>query len=120
VITALAFVVIGISLLLAGWTGVSAWRHRPTGELQMVLAIVLEAALVTQTVIGFVRLSGAQLAEPVTFGAYAVGILLPVPLGFQLARMERTRWGSICLCFTAVVAAVMTLRLIQLWQATGG
>jgi hypothetical protein len=120
VIAALAYVVIGISLLLAGWTGISAWRQRPTGEIQMVVAIVLEAALVTQTVIGFVRLSGAQLPEPVTFGAYAMGILLPVPLGFQLARLERTRWGSICLCFTAVVTAVMTLRLLQLWQASGG
>ena len=46
-----------------------------------------------------------------------MGILLPLPLGFYLARVERTRWGSLSLCFTAVVVAVMTLRLMQLWQA---
>jgi hypothetical protein len=112
--------VVALGLLLAGWTGISAGRHRSTGEIQMVVAIVLEAALLTQTVIGLVRLSGSDVGEPVTVVAYSIGVLIPVPLGFQLARLERTRWGSICLCFTAVVAAVMTLRLIQLWQATGG
>ena len=55
-----------------------------------------------------------------TFVAYSVGILLPLPLGFYLAREERTRWGSLSLCFTAVVVAVMTLRLMQLWQAGRG
>ena len=57
------------------------------------------------------------MAEPVTFVAYSLGVLLALPLGFYLAREERTRWGSLCLCFTAVVVAVMVLRLLQLWQA---
>ena len=118
-IAGLAYGVVGASLVLALWTGWSAYRNRPTGEAQMVGAIVVEAALVAQTVLALVRLSGAGLAEPVTFIAYGIGILLPVPAGFQLARLERTRWGSICLCFTAVVACVMTLRLIQLWNDRG-
>jgi hypothetical protein len=120
VIAALAYGVVALGLLLAGWTGISAGRHRPTGEIQMVVAIVLEAALLAQTVIGLVRLAGADVGEPVTVVAYSIGVLIPVPLGFQLARLERTRWGSICLCFTALVAAVMTLRLLQLWGAFGG
>ena len=119
VIAALAYGVVALGLLLALWTGISAGRRRPTGEVQMALAIVLEAALVVQTVIGLVRLSGSGVAEPVTVVAYSIGVLVPVPLGFQLARLERTRWGSICLCFTALVAAVMTLRLLQLWGAFG-
>ncbi len=120
VIAALAYGVVGLGLLLAAWCGISAGRRRPTGELQMVAAIVLEAALLAQTVILLIRLSGAGLAEPVTVVAYSIGVLVPVPLGFQLARLERTRWGSICLCFTAVVAAVMTLRLLRLWGAFDG
>ena len=84
----------------------------------MVGAIVLEAALLVQTVIAIVATGRrAQLDRAVTFVAYSVGILLPLPLGFYLARIERTRWGSLSLCFTAVVVAVMTLRLMQLWQA---
>lgn len=119
-IAPLAYGVVAVGLLLAGWTGVSAKRRRPTGEIQMVVAIVLEAALLAQTVIGLVRLSGAGLGEPVTFVAYSIGILIPVPLGFQLARIERTHWGSICLGFTGIVVAVMTLRLMQIWGVFGG
>ena len=108
-------------LLLAAWLGIQAWRRRPTNDAQMIGAIVLETALLVQTVIAISRVArGEQLAEPVTFIAYSVGILLPLPLGFYLARIERTRWGSISLCFTAVVVAVMTLRLTQLWQAGRG
>ncbi len=116
-IDALAYGLLGAGLILAGWAGVLAARQRPTGEVIMIAAIVVEVGLVVQTVLGLIRLSGVQLAEPVTFIAYAVGILAPLPLGFQLARIERTRWGSGALAFTAVVAAVMTLRLLQLWRA---
>lgn len=119
VIAALAYGVVALGLALAAWTGVSAARRRPTGEIQMVVAIVLEAALLAQTVLGLIRLSGAHLGEPVTFIAYSIGILIPVPLGFQLARIERSHWGSVCLAFTAVVVAVMTLRLAQLWGLFG-
>lgn len=120
-IQALAIGVLSAGLLLAAWTGFQAWRRRPTTEAQMVGAIVVEVALLVQTVIAIVRLAGGDdIGEPVTFIAYAVGILLPLPLGFQLARLERTRWGSLSLCFTAVVVAVMTLRLLQLWQAPVG
>ena len=120
-IQALAIGVLSAGLLLAAWTGFQAWRRRPTTEAQMVGAIVVEAGLLAQTVIAIVQITrGQELAEPVTFIAYAVGILLPLPLGFQLARLERTRYGSLSLCFTAVVVAVMTLRLLQLWQAPIG
>ena len=116
-IPALAYSVLAAGLLLGGWCGVLAARDRPTDDPVMIAAIVVELALVVQSVIGLVRLRGSGLAEPVTFVAYAVGILLVVPLGFQLARIERTRWGSGALAFTAVVAAVMTLRLLQLWRS---
>jgi len=116
-IQGLAIGILSAGLLLGAWLGVQAWRRRPTTEAQMVAAIVLEVALLVQTVIAIMRLvGGAQLDEGVTFVAYSVGILLPLPLGFYLARIERTRWGSLSLCFTAVVVAVMTLRLMQLWQ----
>jgi len=120
-IQGLSIGILSAGLLLGAWLGSQAWRRRPTTDAQMVGAIVLEAALLVQTVIAIVRIAGGeQLDEPVTFIAYSVGILLPLPLGFYLARIERTRWGSISLCFTAVVVAVMTLRLMQLWRAGRG
>lgn len=116
-ITPLALSLLGIGLVLAAWTGVQAYRRRAATAPQLVAAIALEVALLVQSVIGGVRLSGTTLAEPVTFIAYSIGILAPLPLGIWVARIERTRWGSIALCFTAVVVAVMTLRLEQLWRA---
>ena len=113
----LGYGVLTAGLVLAAWTGWQAYRRRPTSEAQMWGAIVVEAGLLVQTAIALVRLAGgATVTEPVTFIAYSLGILAPLGLGFYLARLERTRWGSIALCFTAVVVAVMTLRLLQLWQ----
>jgi hypothetical protein len=120
-IQGLAIGILTAGLLFGGWLGIQAYRRRPTTEAQMVVAIVLEAALLVQAVIALIGLAGdRELDEPVTFVAYSLGILLPLPLGFYLARIERTRWGSLSLCFTAVVVAVMTLRLMQLWQAGRG
>ena len=113
----LGYTLLGLGLVLAAWTGWQAYRRRPTSEAIMVGAIVVEAGLLTQTVIALVRLNGAGLPEPVTFIAYSLGVLLPLPLGFQLARIERSHWGSVALAFTAVVVAVMNLRLLQLWHS---
>jgi hypothetical protein len=118
-IDVLAYAVLTAGLVLGVWAGIQAHRRRPTNDALMIAAIAVELAVLAQSGIGLTRLSGAQLAEPVTFSAYAVGILLPLPLGFYLARIERTRWGSIILAFTAVVVAVMTLRLLQIWRSEG-
>ncbi len=115
-INALAYSLVGAGLLLGGWSGVQAYRRLATDDALMISAIVLEVGLLVQSIIGLAGLGSAHLGEPVTFVAYAVGILLPLPLGFYLARIERTRWGSIILAFTAVVVGVMTLRLLQIWR----
>ncbi len=119
-IDVLAYGLVAVGLLLGIWCGAQAYRNRPTDDALMIAAIVLEAGLVVQSAIGIARLSSAHLSEPVTFLAYAIGILLPLPLGFYLARIERTRWGSITLGFTAVVVGVMTLRLLQIWRSDLG
>lgn len=119
-IAGLAYSLLAAGLVLGGWAGAVAARNKPTDDALMIAAIVLEAGLLVQSGLALVRLRGAHLTEPVTFVAYAVGILLPLVLGFYLARIERTRWGSVILSFTAVVAAVMTLRLLQLWRSDLG
>ena len=117
---ALAYALMAAGLLLAGWTGIWAYLRRPANGGQIVLTLVLEAGLAVQSVLAIVWLiGGARLTEPVTFVAYALGVLAPLALGVYLARIERSRWGSIALSFTAVVVAVMGLRLLQLWQRGG-
>lgn len=107
-------------MALAVWTGISAARHRPTGEIQMALVLLLEAGLIAQSVIAWFRVGGTGISEPVTFVAYSIGVLAPLGLAFYLARIERTRWGSIIVSFACVVIAVMTLRLAALWGLLGG
>jgi hypothetical protein len=117
VIDVYAYVLIGVALALAVWTGIWAGLRRPVNAGQMIGALLLEAALAVQSGIALVRMIlGQRLAEPVTFVAYSIGILAPLALGIFLARAERTRWGSLAMCFTAIVVAVMTLRLQQLWR----
>lgn len=112
----------GYALLIAGlvlalWLGWQAFRRMPVNGPQIIAALVLEAAVLVQSAIAVIRvINGVELVETVTFLAYLGGVLLPLPLGIYLARLERTRWGSIALCFTAVVVAVMMLRLLQLWD----
>ena len=115
-ISTLAYALLAAALVLAVWNGIQAARQRPTNDPIMIGAIVVEVALLVETVIALLKLSDAHLAEPATFIAYSIGVLIPIPLGFQLARIERTKWGSLTLCFMAVVAGVMTLRLLQLWN----
>lgn len=112
---ALAYSVMALGLALAIWTGISAGRRRPTGEIQMALVLTLQAALLAQSVIAWFRVAHSGIDEPVTFVAYSIGVLAPLGLAFYLARIERTQWGSIIVCFAAVVTAVMTLRLASLW-----
>lgn len=111
--------VLGAGLLLAAVTGLWAYLRRPAARWQLVAAIVLLAATLAQSVIAWVRAPGAGLAEGVTFVAYSIGILVPLPVGIWAARVERTRWGSTALAFTCLVVAVMTLRLYQLWRVRG-
>lgn len=116
-ITWLSMTLLGLGLLLAAWTGLQAYLRRPANAPQLIASIALTAALLVQSVIGWFRMGAGVPHDTVTFVAYSIGILLPLPLGIWVARLERTRWGSIALCFTAVVVAVMTLRLHQLWFA---
>lgn len=116
-IAPLASALMVLGVLLAAWTGGWAALRRPPNAGQIIGALVLELGLAVQTVIAIARIIGGyQVEEPATFIAYSVGVLAPLALGVYLARIERSRWGSIGLCFTAVVVAVMTLRLLQLWR----
>ena len=86
----LAYALMAVGLSLAAWTGLWANRRKPVNAGQIITALVLEAALLVQSVIAVVRLAGdATVAEPVTFVAYAAGILVPLALGVYLARIER-------------------------------
>ncbi|NNG35928.1 hypothetical protein [Nakamurella aerolata] len=112
------FTLMAAGLLLAAWSGLWAYLRRPVNTVQWWWGAVLTGLLTVQSVVAWVRLIGpASVPETVTFIAYSAGVLIPLPVGLWMARLERTRWGSVALASTAVVVAVMLLRLWQLWRA---
>lgn len=116
----LAIALIGSSLLLAGWCGLTAAMDRAVQLPHLALAGLVEALLVVQLVAGIARLvSGAGEGSPVLVTGYLVAALLLLPVGVFLALLERSRWGAVVLGVAALVVPVVQLRLQQVWEGTG-
>ena len=109
------------SLLLAAWCAVSAVRDRPPGRAQLAAMAVVEVLVLALVVAaGAVLAGGERPAETATLVGYLVTIVCVPPIGWLLARLEPTRWGSVILLVTALVVPVLVARLQQVWQAAGG
>src|SRR4051794_30400734 len=81
---------------------------------------LLEALLVAQAVVAVVRLAGGDRPpETGVFAAYLVISLLAVPAGTLWALTDRSRYGPAVLAVACFVAAVLVLRLLQLWEGVG-
>ncbi|TDC81371.1 hypothetical protein [Actinomadura sp. 7K507] len=116
----LATVIIVVALLVAAYALVAALRNRAMDLGHLISLGVLEALLIAQAVVGFVKLSGDEgPASSATF----IGYLLAVPLiplaGAGWGLLERTRWGSAVIVIAGTGVAVMVVRLNQLWSGTG-
>lgn len=113
---AVELTIIGVSLVLAGWTLVAVVRDRWIGVSHLVGLAVLELVLLVATGIAIAKLvGGARPAELATFVGYLATLVLLPPAATVLAYMERTRWGSVIVAGAAVVCAVLALRLRQVW-----
>ncbi|MBF8193577.1 hypothetical protein ITP53_49470 [Nonomuraea sp. K274] len=115
--TTVATIVIACSLLLMLASLVVAVRNRPMGMILLVGFAVLEVTVLVQ--LGFVIAAvagGEGPADTVTLWGYLGGQVLIPPAGVFLALAERSRWGSAILVVAGFAIAVMTGRLLQIWQ----
>ncbi|SNT13470.1 hypothetical protein SAMN05421812_103326 [Asanoa hainanensis] len=113
----LSGIVIGLSLLVGAWALVSALRHRAPDRGQLIGLAVVEVALIVLLVAAAVAASGGDRpASAVTFLGYVVTIVCLPPLGWVLARLEPTRWGSVIVVVVCLTIPVLVLRLHQTWQ----
>ncbi|MFI0348843.1 hypothetical protein [Actinomadura sp. 9N407] len=117
---ALANVIIVVALLVAAYSLVSSLRDRAMDWWHLGALGVLEALLIAQLVLGFVKLGedGAGPAEPATFVGYLIGILLIPAAGAGWGLLERTRWGPGVIVVACLSVAVMIERMRQIWQGT--
>ena len=104
------------SLLLALVGLITAIRDRPMGSVLLVALGVLELALLVQAGLAIARLS--EVGEKATFIGYLVGILVIPPAAVWWGRAERTRWGPGVIAVAGFTVAVMTGRLLQIWNGT--
>jgi hypothetical protein len=115
--TTVSTIVIAGALLLTLASLVVAIRNRPMGMVLLVGFAALEVAVLVQ--LGFViaALAGGEgPQEKATLWGYLIGEVVIPPAGVFLALAERSRWGPAILTVAGFAIAVMTGRLLQIWQ----
>ena len=109
--------VIVAGLLLAGYAGLTAARDRRMGVDLLVALGVLEVLLLV--LVGLIAAKLASGARPAgglpTLIGYLIAMpVVPVAAGFW-GLLERTRWGPAVIAVAGLVAAVLMVRLHQIW-----
>lgn len=118
----LVVLVLVLCALASAWTAAMIVRDEsPPSDRYFALLGVLLLVLVAQLVAAAVALLGTDrdVAEPATFGAYLVTVVLVLPFGAALALVERSRWGNAALLIALLTVAAMETRLDQIWRLGG-
>ncbi|MEU5996028.1 hypothetical protein ABZ806_44220 [Spirillospora sp. NPDC047418] len=112
--------IIVVALLTAAYALVTALRNRAMDLGHLIGLGVLEALLIAQVAVAFVKLGGGEGPDgTATFVGYLLGSLLVPAAGAGWGLLERTRWGSGVIVIAGVAVAVMVVRMNQLWSGTG-
>jgi hypothetical protein len=115
----LATGVIVAALVLALLSLINAFRNRPMGVVLLAGLGVLELALLVQAGLAVAGvIAGEGPGERGTLIGYLVGTVLLPPAAVFLGLAERSRWGSAVVVVGAFAVAVMTGRIVQIWQGT--
>jgi hypothetical protein len=112
----LAITIIVASLIVGGWCFVAVARDRWIDVTHLVGLAILEGGLLVQAALALSDIgAGQRPGEFVTFIGYLITSVLMLPAAVGLAVMERTRWGAVIAGTAAVVVAVLTVRMQQVW-----
>lgn len=111
-----AWVLVAAALVLAVWGVVGAVRAARPAGLQLLGMAVLEVALLLQAAVAGVRLvGGADVGSTGTVVAYLVASVVVLPAGALWGIADRSRWGNGVIAVACVTAAVLVVRLVQVW-----
>jgi hypothetical protein len=116
VIDVLAYIVIGISLCVGiGIIGLAIADRRPLTLLAYGL-VTVEAAASVQVLVAIVQVvRGERPNEVATFAGYALTSILVPPVGALWALSDKSKWGTGAAGVAALVLAVLTVRMQQVW-----
>jgi hypothetical protein len=108
--------IIVAGLALAGYALLATVRDRRMGITLLVAVGVLEVLLLVQVGIVVARLAGGgHPADLAVLIGYLIAMpLVPVAAAFW-GLLERSRWGPAVIAVAGLVAAVLMVRLHQIW-----
>jgi hypothetical protein len=108
--------IIVVGLALAGYALVLTARNRRMSVPLLAAAGVLEILLLVEVGLIVAKLAGGQRpASPATLIGYLIAMpLVPVAAAFW-GLVERSRWGPAVVAVAGLVAAVLMVRLHQIW-----
>ena len=108
--------VIVAGLVLAGYAGVTTARtRRMEADLLVALGVLEVLVLVLVGLIVAKLAGGARPAGLATLIGYLIAMpVVPVAAGFW-GLLERSRWGPAVIVAAGLVAAVLVVRLHQIW-----
>ncbi len=120
-IAPLCYGVVVLSTVLCVVAVVYAIRDRLIDNLVVALVLLIELGLVVQLV--FALAGSGQIvdgAERATYIAYVVTLpVIPIGTAF-LAIKEKSRWAMGSIAVGAFAVAVMSARLMQIWNTSAG
>ena len=113
---AVSTTIIVAGLALAGYALLLTALNRPMGYPLLAALGVLEILLLVEVGIIVAKLaSGGHPAElPTLIGYLCATPLIPVAAGFW-GWVDRSRWGPAVIAAAGIVAAVLIVRLHQIW-----
>ena len=114
---AVLWTVVGLSLGLALVGLALSLLDRRADRLLLGGVAVVEVAVVVQSVVAGIGLAtGHRVLSAPTFVGYLAGIVLVLPFAVAWAWADRSRWSGGVVAIGALSVAVMTARLLMMWQ----
>ena len=109
--------VVALCLGLAGLGLALSLLARAADRLLLAATAAAELAVVVQSAVAGVELAaGHAVRSTGTFVGYLAGAVAVLPVAVAWAWADRTRWSGSVVAIGGLTAAVMTARLLMMWQ----
>jgi uncharacterized protein involved in response to NO len=109
-------IAVATTVAVAAILGIVAGIGRRPQRWHLVLAAVAELAVLGYLVAAVVEWAGGPGPQrPVVFALYVVGALVAIPAAAVWARAEPSRWSPVVVAGACLVAAVLVVRMQQVW-----
>jgi hypothetical protein len=109
--------VVAAGLLVALLGAATSVAGRQPGRSVLAAVGLAESVTVVQSVVAGVELAGGHhVLSTATFLGYVIGIVVVLPIAVVWAWADRNRWSGAVIAVGGLTVAVMSARLLMMWQ----